>query len=137
MLMGEEWPEDGAGSVKPGEKLVDAALHHFAPRVVTARSGRDAIAVALERTAHGSAVAVAHTELNRHFTRGENVAGHVEVQKMGVAILHGAGYGRGAVVGPETCHGNLAAFGLRGEQPFRVPAWRNLHRVYAGCRNRG
>ena len=125
------------GSVKTGEKLVDAALHHFTLCVVAARGGRDAIAVALERTAHGSAVAVAHTELNRHFTRGENVACDVEIQQMGVAVLHGTGYGRGAVVGPETCHGNLAAFGLRGKQSFRVPAWRNLHRIYAGCRNRG
>ena len=70
------------GSVKTGEKLVDAALHHFTLCVVAARGGRDAIAVALERTAHGSAVAVAHTELNRHFTRGENVACDVEIHSI-------------------------------------------------------
>lgn len=57
------------------------------------------VAVSLERTGHGQRAAVAHPQLG-HDTVVQPLAviGDVEVEQMGVGILHGAGYARCAVV---------------------------------------
>lgn len=89
--------------------------------VITTADVQGHISVALERAAHGPGIAVRDTQVNDRLARREDFGSHIEIQQMGIGVLHGATDAGSAVISSHACDRKLAALLKRREKAlFRM-----------------